>query len=337
MFTRGNPYATQAKVVAHADRLAEWLATGDSFPVLVEINPINHCNQACDWCINGDVHLGRPEMSLETRRLRIAALDEHSAITGHPERRNAVDLSYLRRFLDEASALGLRAVNWSGGGEPTSYSHFQAAVEHATSLGLDQGLLTNGLFRSSLTTVIRAHLCWVRVSLDTLDPDRYSARRHSAGFESVVRNVKMLVAGPARVIVNMNVADWNADEIMPLARWARDTGVHGVQFRPVLPVPFEQSSPMPTPTGSGGHLVRERLLEAEGLETDSFEVRVSWDKFNDVQQEDFGRTYSKCLAHHLVCVLNANGDLCVCMYHLDDQRFTFGNICAATIRSADRQ
>jgi radical SAM protein with 4Fe4S-binding SPASM domain len=34
----------------------------------------------------------------------------------------------------------------------------------------------------------------------------------------------------------------------------------------------------------------------------------------------------KCVAHFFVCILNADGDLCVCMYHLGDKRFSFGNI-----------
>ena len=53
---------------------------------------------------------------------------------------------------------------------------------------------------------------------------------------------------------------------------------------------------------------------------------MSWDKFKDLEQPDFGRTYKKCLSHFFICILNADGDLCVCMYHLGDKRFSFGNI-----------
>ena len=71
---------------------------------------------------------------------------------------------------------------------------------------------------------------------------------------------------------------------------------------------------------------REGDVEALPFESATFDVVVSWDKFEDLERNDFGRTYVKCLYHFFICVLNANGDLCVCMYHLDDQRFTFGNI-----------
>ena len=64
----------------------------------------------------------------------------------------------------------------------------------------------------------------------------------------------------------------------------------------------------------------------------SFRVAISWDKFEDVNDTtgNFGRTYSKCLYHYLCCVLNADGDLCVCMYHLGDRAFSFGNIYEQT-------
>src|ERR1044072_8245884 len=149
MFADNNPYATRLKMVVHADRLAEWQQTGDTFPVLIEINPTNYCNEACDWCISKNIHLGNSAMTSATRMLRMHELDVHSAISNHPERRRGIELAELTRFLDQATAMGLKAVNWSGGGDPTSYTQFAAAVRHSSTIGLEQGLLTNGLFSAT--------------------------------------------------------------------------------------------------------------------------------------------------------------------------------------------
>src|SRR4051794_2660932 len=72
-----NPFGTQAKVVfGHFDRLAELRLTGDTFPVLVEVNLTNYCNLACRWCISMYSHQGNPGMTPDEKRLRLICLDE---------------------------------------------------------------------------------------------------------------------------------------------------------------------------------------------------------------------------------------------------------------------
>ncbi len=43
------------------------------------------------------------------------------------------------------------------------------------------------------------------------------------------------------------------------------------------------------------------------------------------------RGYDRCVYHYFTCILNADGDLCVCMYHLGDRRFSFGNIYESSV------
>ncbi|MBI3551063.1 MAG: hypothetical protein HY077_00975, partial [Elusimicrobia bacterium] len=43
------PFAPD-KIFAHKDRVAEWLETGSSKPVTVEMDMTNVCNQACPHC-----------------------------------------------------------------------------------------------------------------------------------------------------------------------------------------------------------------------------------------------------------------------------------------------
>lgn len=329
MFADNNPFATQLKMMAHVDRLADWQRTGDAFPVLMEINPTNYCNEACDWCISQDVHLGNTRMTGNERTLQIVKLDAHSAISNHPERRRGIALPDLTRFLSQAQAMGLKAVNWSGGGEPTGYAHFRDAVEYCAGLGLEQGLLTNGLFPAAHVRVIGERLRWTRVSLDTIDSRRYEAHKHTRGFDRVMENIQQLVKYPVQLVVNMNVAGWNFDEIEPMAHWAKDIGADAIQIRPILGLPFSAPGNDPYRRQPDRDWLREAtssLRAAERMKSDVFDVIVSWDKFEDLDRGDFGRSYTRCLYHFFTCVLNANGDLCVCMYHLDDHRFTFGNI-----------
>ena len=47
----------QAKVLANSDRVMEFLETGNTAPVLVEIDPSNACNHGCFFCISSYIHL----------------------------------------------------------------------------------------------------------------------------------------------------------------------------------------------------------------------------------------------------------------------------------------
>jgi MoaA/NifB/PqqE/SkfB family radical SAM enzyme len=233
--------------------------------------------------------------------------------------------------------MGLRAVTWSGGGEPTTHPDFLGAVRAAGDVGLEQGLMTNGFFPPDYAPAVGETVRWVRVSLDTLDRDRYRQKKAVDALERVLGTIRRLLRHPATVGVNMNLAAWNADELLPMARWCRDEGVAYFQVRPVLGLPFEMARTAAyrsQPRLDWGRL-RADLEVAEGLGTSGFRVAVSWDKFEDVYDPsgNFGRTYSGCRYHYLCCVLNADGDLCVCMYHLGDRAFTFGNIYEETVEA----
>ena len=330
-----NPFGTRVKLLWHLDRLAEWQLHGDTFPIQMEINLTNYCNEACRWCISAYSHLSNPAMTAQEKEQRSTKLKESSMISGHPERQRGLDLRHLQVFLERARGKGLRAVTWSGGGEPTTHPDFMGAVRSAAANDLEQGLMTNGLFKSSYVPELGDTLRWLRVSLDTLSAARYEEQKITKGFGQVIANIRQLVNYRVQVGVNMNLAAWNVDEILQMAQWCRDEGVDYFQVRPILGLPFAMThnAPYRTQPEIDWAKVKPLLLEAETYSTDNFRVAISWDKFEDVCSDDgkFGRTYKKCLYHYFFCVLNANGDLCVCMYHLGDDAFTFGNIYENTL------
>ena len=47
----------QAKIVANVDRAIEFIKTGNTAPVLIELDPSNTCNHGCYFCISSYIHL----------------------------------------------------------------------------------------------------------------------------------------------------------------------------------------------------------------------------------------------------------------------------------------
>lgn len=327
-----NPFGVQRKLlIDHFDRIVAWKVAGDAFPVEMEVNLTNCCNQACRWCISAYSHLNNTAMAAEERRRRRDELARHFPGAMHREQASGLEPRPLLSFLMSAKKMGLLGVAWSGGGEPTCHPRFDEIVEQTAIIGLDQGLMTNGLYPPRYNPVIGTRLRWIRVSLDTLDEQKYRFQKRTTGFPKVIANIHELVRHDVKVGINMNLASWNVEEILSLAEWSRDVGVDYFQIRPILGLPFESTDNSSYRQQLGVdwlQRVRPMLEDAAALSTDTFRVLVSWDKFGDIEavESSFGRTYRSCKCHFFFCVLNANGDLCVCMYHLHDDRFTFGNI-----------
>ena len=67
-----NPFSTQTKMFFHIDRVNEYMQTGDTKPIFMEVNLTNKCNMICRWCI-----------------------------TEHFRNSEEIDIKYLMRFLVE--------------------------------------------------------------------------------------------------------------------------------------------------------------------------------------------------------------------------------------------
>jgi len=299
---RRNPFGAQAKILWHTDRLCSFLREGSAFPVHVEISPTNHCNMSCEWCISS-----------------------------YLRSREFMEITVLKRFLREFHDLGGRAIGWSGGGEPTCHPKLAEAIEEAADVGLKQGLFTNGLFPKRLIKVIGENMVWVRLALDTTNPQSFSQKKgvNEKALGKVLSNIRELSEYPVRVITNAELAEWNADHMENIIKASEQCGADIAQIRPVLPRPYTEEK-----INRDFYIAQlQRLREYEEMGGAEFKVFISWDKFEDfINGEPYGRTYDKCQYHHFFCVLNANGDLGVCMYRLNDDNFIFGNIYKKSVK-----
>lgn len=284
-----NPYDLKLKLVCseNIDRLVQYYRERSCFPMAIELSPTNLCNLACSWCISKQYH-----------------------------RDESLDLETLLWFLREYKELGGKSITWSGGGEPTRYTGFSVAVVVADELGIDQGLMTNGLFGDSALQIAGEKMQWVRVSLDTINRQRYEDMKGVDALDAVLKNIEKLSGYPARVIVNMNLAKVNEDEVLAVARMAKFLGADGFQLRPVLPIPSDHTFYVPPN-------LETIIGYLSGLNGSDFFCNISYDKFDSIGKP---REYNSCVYHNFLCVLNANGDVSVCMYKLYEDEFTFGNI-----------
>lgn len=284
-FQGSNPFGSQAKMLYHVDRIAEYKQTGDTRPVFIEFNLTDKCNLRCKWCISENCR------SLDT-----------------------IPFNTAYNFLKEFRAFGGKAITFSGGGEPTQHPDFDRLLEHAFALGLDCGLMTNGVFNSYNRHIIADRCKWVRISLDTTNGEKYKKWKGIDKTAQVIENLKYLYQ-KTKVGINCNIGmEHTIDDIESLM--ALQHTCDYIQFRPILPRYYNAEDVQ----------VNYEVWEYLRLNYSNHpKVNMSDDKFTDlVTSQTF--PFTSCEGHFFNPVVQANGDVTVCMYHPKDDRFVFGNL-----------
>jgi cyclic pyranopterin phosphate synthase len=171
----------------------------------------------------------------------------------------------LIRALRVAIDLGVHTVRITGG-EPTLRRDLVDVVAALAPLGVELSLTTNGYLMDRLADPLRrAGLRRVNISLDSLRRDRFKQITRREGLERVLRGIQASLAAELRPVkINtVVVRGFNDDEIIPMARWARDLGVElrFIEFMP-LDAPGEWTRDQVLPAGE----ILTRLDQELGLE-----------------------------------------------------------------------
>ena len=300
-----NPFAAD-KILGHADRIREWLATGRSRPITVEIDLTNRCNQSCPRCFGF-----------------------------HPKRDAAqMGLEDARRILGQVRDLGARGLTFTGGGDPLVSPIVVPALRFARKLGLDLGFITNAASLTAETGRAILDCCqWVRVSLDAATPEVYKLTHgmDAAAFQRVLDNVRLLVRlkrqGGSGCTVGLGFLTCaeSRQDILPFASLGRDLGADYVQYRPLLRRFGEPDLDYSDP---GILADMRRALELAGGQ---FQVVDSEHKYRLIQQGSWRRAYSQCYGQHFAAVVAADGRMYVCCHMRGVAKYCLGDLSSQSL------
>lgn len=198
---------------------------------------------------------------------------------------------------------GVRAIEFPGGGEPTTHPQFGAIIEAFAGSDLPLGLVTNGQLAERILPVAKAFE-WIRVSLDAGDAATF-ARMHGVDrFQTIVDGIRRLANASATIGVGFLVTPTNwrsAPLAVPLLRTA---GVRYLQFRPASLVAWE---------GHDDLLAAINCLGALQEQADGFVVDSSW-KWDALR---LGRSFPTCETSSLVGIIKADGSVPFCCLKRD--------------------
>lgn len=294
-------YVTPSKVFAHAERIAGWQAGEKPAPVTVEWDLSNRCTLGCQHCHFAHTHTRGPWASRER--------DVPATFSAGGD---VADVELVTRGLGELADAGVRAIVWSGGGEPTTHPHWQRIVQHAATLGLSQGMYTlGGLLTPESAAVLAQHLTWVVVSLDAATADSYGVEKnvHPDRFDAACDGIRRLTGGRATVGVSflLHEDNWTAGKRM--LRLARQLGADYATFRPT--VITSPSNPTECTQDRGWISAAMPILRWLARQDD---VECNPDRF--VAYRDWqGRSYPACYGVRMNATITPDGRVWLCPQH----------------------
>jgi len=207
------------KIFYHRDRIDQ-MRSGKR-PSLLHIHLIltNRCNQKCNFC----AYRAQGYPSTE----KFNPKDE-------------MPLAKAIETLDSCARLDVRAIEFTGGGEPTIHPDFVRVLNHAHKLGFDYGVVTNGTQASEAVHKSLSHASWVRVSIDAGNSSTYATTRTSdpSMFNKVRSFVRRLVVertGDFPVVgVGFVITHYNWQEVFQAAVNAKEDGADNFRISGVF-------------------------------------------------------------------------------------------------------
>jgi radical SAM protein with 4Fe4S-binding SPASM domain len=290
------------KILQHLDRIKELLDTGDTVPITVEVDPSNACNHHCLRCTFEDYH-------------------EHH--------RKQLSEAVMRQLADDFAAMGVKAVVWTGGGEPLVNKATQAVFPYFAQNGIEQGIATNGsLVTPQCNRIFADHFVYVRFSVDAASAEMHKKVHGSDDFQKVTANIAELCKlrnssgrdKPLTVGFSFLAHPENYREIYDAAKLARELGADYFQIKPVV---MHRKAQIDM---SYFDACLHYIHTAKDLEIDGFRVLTLEYKFKDMMSKGFNRAYSFCWGHPFMTTVSADGYVNFCCHTRGLKEYTFGNV-----------
>jgi radical SAM protein with 4Fe4S-binding SPASM domain len=304
--TEANPFHPD-KLLLHQAKVAA-LADGTMIaPQTIEVDLTDGaCNQGCVYCCFS---------------------------SGEGKKMVRIDRIALLQTLREAYALGTRAVELVGGGEPTAHPEIAGIVNDILEIGagdMEVGLITNGLLAERILPVAE-YMRFVRISLDTALSATYQVLHKvpARQFDKVLTNIRRLREAMPKIhnarqlgIGYLVVPPYNhqAEEVMAGTKLAHELGVDYITYRPVeltneQPQEYWQEAQRAIGTA------RRHLREISSHTVVFGGVGNRWDTLRPG-----GHPTGICDAKPLVAVIQANGDVAHCILYRNKREMRIGNI-----------
>lgn len=298
------------KFLRFRDQLDALAQGGLAAPVHVRIKPINRCNHNCWYCAYrvDNLQLGE-DIDLNDR----------------------IPTAKMFEIVEDVVAMGVRAVTFSGGGEPLLYKELPEVIRRLAAGGVKIASLTNGAnLKGAMADAFAEHGTWVRVSLDAWDDESYTAARGAppGGFTKLLENLAAFSARKSRCVlgVSLIVGKVNAPHVAAICALMKQAGVNHVKISGAVIANEREANN--TYHDRIRTEVGEQISRAKALQGDGFTVLDHYHELNDLFEKD----YHTCPFLQFLTVIGADCMVYTCQDKAYTRDGTLGSIADRRFR-----
>ena len=281
-----NSAYSDIKLFHHMDRLNKIKKGEICSPVYIRLKPTNRCNQKCYYCFYANGNNINVYKDREVNHLQ------------------EIPWEKMEELLFDFYDMGVKAVTFTGGGDPLVYSHILDAVNLVKKFGIDFALITNGQELTEDRAVAFSKAKWVRISVDSPSGEVYKKIRGVNTFESVIDNIASFAKIKEKSCtlgINCVVNEYNFRDVYKICELMKGIGVNNIKFSPV---------------NVGLEIVEKNRSMKETVDAD---IKRAISDFQDEEfqiinkyseditaREDYDKPYKKCFIRYLFTVIAAD-------------------------------
>lgn len=210
---KATPYSN-LKIFAHAQALNDVGEGKRIAPIYIRIKPTNYCNQKCYYCSYGDSELG---------------------LRDSVKRQDQIPWGKMQEIISDMDDMGVKAVTFSGGGEPLVYPYIVKAMQEILESGIDLSIITNGQLLAGERAEVLVKAKWVRISLDSINTETYARVRQVSpdAFDEVCKNIykfSKIKQRNCELGINFVINHENAGQVYKMAQMVKNLGVNHIKY-----------------------------------------------------------------------------------------------------------
>ena len=285
----------------HLDALKEHRVVA---PVHIRIKPMNHCNHDCWYC---------------AYRVDNLQLGEDIDL------KDVLPEDKMFEIVDDVVDMGVKAVTFSGGGEPLLYKPLPDVVKRLAENGVKVASLTNGSnLKGKMAEAFSRYGTWIRISVDGWDDASYSKARGIAdgSFTKLLDNMRNFSAMDTSCVMGVSfiIGKDNHDHIFDACAQFKEAGADHVKLSATVVANEVEAN-------NAYHRDFDDQIKAEiervkTLDDENFSIVNHYHEMED----RFAKSYTYCPFLQFLTVIGADCNVYTCQDKAFNQAGLLGSI-----------
>lgn len=268
-------------------------------PIHIRIKPTNVCNHDCWYCAYKVSHLQLGKDMVE---------------------RDFIPEQKMLEIIDDCELMGVKAITFSGGGEPLIYKYMPQTLRHLIETNIAFATLTNGAkLDGEVAELFAKYGTWVRVSMDGYDNESYQKFRGvgKKEFDKIISNMEKFkkIGGQCYLGVSYIVGQDNWHKIYEISKILSEIGVDSLKISPAIVSNEGEKTNIYHQA-----FYKQAKEEIKKAQNDFGKILEIYDSYH-YQLNSFEKDYSWCPYSQMLMVIGADLNVYPCQdkaYNLDE-------------------